>query len=546
MSSTILLLDLMGAAALLLWGLGRVRSGMNAALGPQLRHFLASSTRNRFAAFGAGLVTTLALQSSTAMAVMTGAFVAQGLVAPVMAQAVMLGANVGTAIVTQLLSFDFHWLAPVVILVGVLAGSRQGRLGRGLGDAAIGLGLMLLSLRLMSEATEPMRVSAAVAAFFGLLGSAPVVAIALSAVLAAISASSLAVVLFIMSLAASGSISAELCLLLVAGANIGGALPPVLAAASEGMAARRLAVSNLTVRGLGALLLLAMLGWLHPLLAGQQDLARLTIAAHMGFNLALALLFLPLIGPLTRILTRLMPDRPEQGDDGPRHLDEAILGEPAAALAAATRETLRVGDLVEKMLAASLSALKANDELMCRSVFHLDDQVDRLQEAIKLYLARIDETRLDATAQKQVGVILDYAINLEHVGDIVEKSLAPLTLKKIERQLQYSPDGLAEIEALFRDTIDNLQLAQRVFLSRDAQMARRLMETKPAIRRQERASVEHHMRRLQHRHPDALQTTSMHMDVLRDLKRINGHLVSVATPILEDAGQLRESRLKKA
>jgi phosphate:Na+ symporter len=544
MSSTLLLLDLLGSAALLLWGLRLLKSGMTAAFGPQLRHFLASSTRNRFTALGAGLITTLALQSSTAMAVMTASFVSQGLVAPAMAQAVMLGANVGTAIVTQILSFDLHWLAPLCILCGVFAASRPARRSKGLGDVAIGLGLMLLSLRLMGEATEPMRQSEAVAAFFALLDSAPVVAIALSAGLAAISASSLAVVLFIMSLASAGSIGPELCLLLVAGANLGGALPPVFATMSEGVAARRLAVSNLTVRGIGTVLLLAILGWIGPLVDGQHDLARLTVLAHMGFNLALAVIFLPLIDPLTRLLARLLPDRPDASDNGPRHLDDTVLGEPAAALAAATRETLRVGDLVEKMLDASLVALKTNDELLCRSVFHLDDQVDRLQEAIKLYLARINVDGMNEATSKQSHAILDYAINLEHVGDIIEKSLSQLTLKKINRQLQYSPEGLAEIEDLFADTIDNLQLAQHVFLTREADMARRLMETKPAIRRKERNSLEHHMRRLQQRHPDSLQTTSMHMDVLRDLKRINGHLVSVATPILEEAGQLRTSRLK--
>ena len=544
MSSSILLLELLGSVALLLLGLRLLKSGMTAAAGPQLRHFLASSTRNRFTALGAGLATTLALQSSTAMAVMTASFVAQGLVAPAMAQAVMLGANVGTAVVTQILSLDIHWLAPAAILGGVFAASRPSHRSKCLGDVAIGLGLMLLSLRLMADATEPMRESEAIAAFFVLLDSAPVVAIALSAGLAAISASSLAVVLFIMSLASAGSIGPDLCLLLVAGANLGGALPPVFATMSEGMAARRLAISNLTVRGLGTALLLTILGWIAPLLSGQHDLARLTVMAHLGFNITLAVLFLPLIDPLTRLLVRLLPDQADASDTGPRHLDETVLGEPAAALAAATRETLRVGDLVEKMLDTSLVALKANDELLCRSVSHLDDQVDRLHEAIKLYLARIDEGRMNEATSKQSHAILDYAINLEHVGDIIEKSLSQLTLKKINRQLQYSPEGLAEIEALFADTIDNLQLAQRVFLSRDAEMARRLMETKPTIRRKERDSLEHHMRRLQQRRPDSLQTTSMHMDVLRDLKRINGHLVSVATPILEEMGQLRTSRLR--
>ncbi|MET3924223.1 Na/Pi cotransporter family protein [Devosia sp. 2618] len=545
MSSTILLIDLLGAAALLLWGLRSLKSGVNAAFGTQLRLFLASSTRNRFAAFGAGLVTTLALQSSTAMAIMVSSFVAQGLVTPVMAQAVMLGANVGTSIVTQVLALDLHWLGPAALLVGVFTSSRKSKRSRGIGEAIIGLGLMLLSLSLMSSATLPMRESPAVASFFSLLGGAPIIAIGLAALLAAVSASSLAVVLFVMSLAGAGSIDATLCLLLVAGANIGGALPPVLASGSEGIAARRVATTNLVARSLGAGLLLVAMGWIIPLVSGYSDLSRLVVDAHVGFNLALAIILLPLITPLTRLMTRLMPDRGMESESGPRHLDELALTDPPSALAAATRETLRVGDIIENMLEVSLRALKANDEQLCQSIFKLDDQVDTLQGAIKLYLARLDHANLDADALRQANAIVDYAVNLEHVGDIIERSLSRLTLKKIEKQLQFSPDGLVEIEGLYLDTLDNLQLAQSVFLSRDTRLARRLMESKLAIRVKERDSATRHMTRLQERHVATLQTTSLHLDILRDLKRINSHLASVAHPILKDAGLLRDSRLRK-
>lgn len=544
MTSTLLLLDLLGSAALLLWGLGLLKSGVTSAFGAQLRLFIARSTRNRILAFGAGLLTTLALQSSTGIALMVSSFTAQGLMGGAMAQAVMLGANVGTAVVTQVLALDLHWLAPVAILGGVLSNSGKSRRAKGLGGIAIGLGLMLLALSLMNEATAPMRHSPAVASFFALLGNAPIVAVAIAVAMAAVSASSLAVVLFVLALAKAGSIDPTLCLLLVAGANLGGALPPLLAATAENISGRRVALSNLVVRGTGALVVLFLSGWLAPWLAGR-DLARLTIEAHLGFNVVLALVFLPIVGPLDRLMHRVLPDRAIKIDTGPRHLDEAALADPPAALASATRETLRVGDVVQTMLETCLEAMKTNDELLCQSLFKFDDQVDALEEAVKLYLARVKQTDLDEATLRQISVVLDYATNLEHVGDVIERSLARLTLKKIEKQLQYSPDGMAEIESLFLDIIENLQVAQRVFLSRDAQMARRLMESKVAIRRKERESAAHHMVRLQQGRPDTLLTTSLHLDVLRDLKRINAHIVSVANPILEDAGLLRESRLRK-
>lgn len=545
MTSTILLVDLLGAAALLLWGLQLLKGGVNRAFGAQLRMFLASATRNRFSAIGAGFATTLALQSSTAMAMLVSSFVAQGLIGPAMAQAVMLGANVGTAVVTQVLSFDIHWLAPAAILVGVFAHARPDRRSKGIGEIAIGVGLMLLALRLMSDATGPMRDSEAVEAFFALLSDAPVIALALAAALAAVSASSLAVVLFIVALASAGSIDIGLCLILVAGANLGGAIPPVLAAATEGIAARRVAITNMVVRGIGALAILPLVGMLLPYLSGLADRGQLVVSAHLAFNVALAVIFLPLIVPVTRLVARLTPDKSSPEAEAPRHLDDAALSDPHAALAAAARETLRVGDIVGSMLENTLNGLRSNDEALCQSVYTLDDQVDRLENAIKLYLAQLDQSRLDEPTRQKFTATLDYAINLEHVGDIIERSLSRMAMKKIENNLRFSPEGYGEIEEMFLETIENLQLAQGVFLSQDPALARRLMESKLVIRGLERSSTRRHMSRLKDKHPNTLQTSSLHLDLLRDLKRINAHLVSVATPILEEAGLLRESCLRK-
>ncbi|ODT66833.1 MAG: sodium:phosphate symporter [Pelagibacterium sp. SCN 63-23] len=547
MSSTIVLIDLIGAVALLLWGLRLLKGGVNRAFGTRLRTFMAVSTRNRMTAFGAGLAVTLALQSSTAMAIMVSSFAGQGLMSLAMAQAVMLGANVGTSLVTQVLAFDIHWLAPASILAGmVAAGFRNSQRSRGASEILIGLGLMLLSLKLMREATDPMRESEAVLAFFGLLSDAPVVALALSAALAAISASSLAVVLFVMALAGTGNIDAGLCLLMVAGANLGGAIPPLFAVAEEGNAARQVAFANLLVRGLGSLLLLVSLGWVEGLAGFYTDLARLAVDAHVAFNLALAVLFLPFVGTIARLVARIMPRQASDSENAPRHLDDNALADPPAALAAATRETLRIGDTVEKMLEGAFSAVRNNDEPAARGIYPLDDKVDTLQEAVKLYLSRLDRGQLDAGQKSQAHAIIDYAVNLEHVGDIIERSLVRLARKKIDNHLQFSEDGLDEIEELFLDTIDNLQLAQTVFLSRDEHMARRLMEGKVTIRHKERQSSERHLARLREGRPETLQTTGLHLDVLRDLKRINAHLASVTYPILDEAGALRESRLRKA
>jgi phosphate:Na+ symporter len=255
------------------------------------------------------------------------------------------------------------------------------------------------------------------------------------------------------------------------------------------------------------------------------------------------LVFLPLLEPLSALVGRILPATAPEAD-GPRHLDEVALATPASALAAAMRETLRVGDIVEEMLSASLTALTQGDEVLCKSISTLDNKVDRLQEAIKLYLSRLGRARLDPAEAQRATEIISYAINLEHIGDIIDKNLAQLAMKKIRNQVTFSNDGFAEIEAFYHQTIDNLHTAQTVFIGRDIKLARKLVEGKVEIRNRERQSADNHLKRLQEGKPESIQTSSLHLDILRDLKRINAHIASVAYPILDELGELRESRLR--
>jgi phosphate:Na+ symporter len=544
--SNIILINLVGAVALLLWGLNILTGGVQRAFGSRLRRFLASGTRNRFAAFGSGLLVTTAIQSSTATAMMIASFVAEGFVTPVMAQAVLLGANVGTSLVTQILALDIHWLSPALIFAGLVVFKSSRATRRiGIGETLLGLGLMLLSLQLLGQATVPMRESPALAQLLALLSDAPLIAMLAAAMLSAAASSSLVAVLFIMSLAGASAIDGPLCLVLVAGANLGGAVPPFMAAISQGPVARQVAFSNLLVRGLGALLVTATAWTAATPLAFFSDLPQLVIWSHIAFNLFLALVFLPLLGPLSALVGRVLPAKTPEAD-GPRHLDEAALSTPASALAAAMRESLRVGDTVEAMLSSSLTALIQGDEVLCKSISTMDNKVDRLQEAIKFYLSRLGRESLDPAEARRAAEIISYAINLEHIGDIIDKNLAQLAMKKIRNQVTFSDDGFAEIEAFYHQTLENLHTAQTVFIGRDIKLARKLVEGKVDIRNLERRSADNHLKRLQEGKPESIQTSSLHLDILRDLKRINAHIASVAYPILDELGELRESRLRSA
>ncbi|MFT4182353.1 MAG: Na/Pi cotransporter family protein [Rhizobium sp.] len=544
MESTVVMINLFGAVALLLFGLAQVKDGVSRAFGARLRTGLASGTRGGLRSFVSGFVATVALQSSTATALMIASFVERDLVLPSMAQIVLLGANVGTAVTAWIVATGIEWLSPLIILIGIVLYRRSSTTKQGAGTALIGIGLMLLSLQLLSLATAPMRQSPALGAFLGLLDGALPVALIFSAVLAFVSSSSLAMVVLILSLASTGILSPALTVALVLGANLGGAIPPVMATLSGPATARRVTLGNLIVRTIGCLLVLPFAGYIGTWMQALHfSPAKLPVDVHLLFNIALAICAWPFSATLSNMMRRIIPNDP-QTDDGPKYLDHNALGTPVVALASATREVLGVGDLIERMLIRTENAFNNNDLAPLKEIAVLEKRVDRIQQEVKIYLSKLGREGLDDENGRRSIVIIDYAINLEHIGDIIEKGLAEQVAKKIGKGLTFSDDGYRELESLFKLTVDNLRIAQTIFVTRDFNLARQLMEVKVDVRRLEKQSSERHLERLRDSRLDSLQTSSLHLDMLRDLKRINAHIVSVAHPILDESGLLIESRLR--
>ncbi len=546
MDSTIHLVDLLGATALLLWGLRMIKTGVLKAYGTLLRQWIGRGAKNRVVAAFWGFVVTLGLQSSTATAVIIASFTARDIVRPRLAQAMMLGANLGTAVVTLILSADVHWIGSAFLFMGVVVFSvAQGTRNRNLGRASLGRGFRLLALHLLSGVTAPLRESELVATVLAGLGDAPVFAVLLSAGLAVLASSSLAVVVLVMMLAASGIVEPTLALWLVAGANLGGAVPPYLAVRGEGLAAQRLTLANLLVRGLGTLVVLVLA---DPMAAQMTrfvpDGAALVASAHLIFNAMLLVVFLPLLGPVARLAELLTPERASGNNQVATYLDESLLSVPDMALAVAARETLRMGDLVGEMLDQTLLSVRNSDAAPYETVSRLEAEVDRLHESIKLYVARVSRADLDEEDRQRASEVMSYAINLEHVGDITKRGLAEIAAKKARRKLSLSAEGLTEICEFFEQTRENLQMAQAIFMSRDPALAARLVNLKIEIRKLEARSAHRHMERMREGLSESLETSSIHLDLLRDLKRINAHLASVAYPILDELGLLGESRLR--
>jgi phosphate:Na+ symporter len=540
------LLDLLGGVALLLWGLHMVLSGVLRAFGPDLRRILGRALDNRLAAFGAGLALTALLQSSTATGLMTTSLVADGAVSLVPALAIMLGANVGTTLIVQVLSFNIVAAAPALFIVGLITFRASSRsLTRALGRIAIGLGLTLLALHTLVGTLAPAEQAPAMRVLLGAITQDPVLCVLIAAVLTWAVHSSVAVVLLVMSLAYSHFIMPEAALALVLGANLGSAINPLLEGGKSGdPASRRLPVGNMINRLFGVLIALPLLPLIaRELSALQPDASKMTAEFHLLFNLVLAAIFIVPLDAMAQLLVRILPDRHQPADPSlPHHLDEAVLYSPPLAIANAARETLRVGDTVEAMLRQVMTAIMTDDRKLVDELSSMDDIVDHLTEAVKLYIARLTRDSLDEREGRRAMEIVSFAINLEHVGDIIDKNLCDLAIKKIKNRYSFSAEGAAELTAFHKRVCENMQIAFGVFMNGDVEAAKRLVREKAELRSIELAAGEQHFERLREGRPESIETSSLHLNILRDLKRIDSHVCSVAYPVLEAAGQLPARR----
>jgi phosphate:Na+ symporter len=547
---SVILLDLMGGVALLLWGLHMVRSGIVRAFGSNLRRFLGRALPNRFLACGAGICATALLQSSTATGLMTASFVSDGSVELVPALAIMLGANIGTTLIVQLLSFNVTAVAPVLFLAGVTAFKRGGSARmRDLGRVAIGLGLMFLSLHILLDTLVPAENAPVVRTLLSAITSDPFLCLVVAAVLAWAAHSSVTVVLLVMSLAYSSFITPVAAVALVLGANLGSAINPLLEGShGDNPASRRLPLGNLLNRLVGCALVLPFLGPITEALAQlEPNPSRMAADFHTAFNVFLALVFILPLDGLAALLTRWLPERVAPSDlSTPLYLDQAALATPSVALVCAARETLHIGDIVETMLRQSMVALLTDSRELIADICRMDDAVDRLDEAVKLYVTKLTRESLGERDAQRAMEIISFSINLEHVGDIIDKNLMELASKKIKRNVSFSKEGTAELVAFHQEVLDNLKLGFSAFMSGDVTVARKLITEKSELRAAEFAAADSHLARLREGRPESLESSSLHLDILRDLKRIHSHICSAAYPVLERLGELQPSRLRDA
>lgn len=547
MAATTGLLPLLAGIVLLVWSIRFIRDQVLTTFGDRLRAILRQVGQSSFLSSLMGIVMAAALQSGAAASLIVTAFAERAFLSSSAAVASVFGADLGSAIMVQLLSLRGAALAPLLLACGgaVALGLLRETM-KPYGAIVFGFGLVMSALGMIGAALSGVAQEPLFVAVLERIGGEPLIAVGVGALLTLVLHSSVAMILALAALAGTGALDFFACLYLVLGANVGSSLIPLMLSMRAGPPTRRVLVANLVGRaGMALAFGLAFTYWPHLLKIWTVQPARFVVDLHLLFNVAIALIGLPTARPLAALLEKIWPDA--ENDESRikvQHLDEKALSSPALALAGAAREALRVADRVERMLDAAMRYFKNHDRASEQELRTLDDEVDFLQEEIKLYLARLGGSHLEEADRARAFELILFTTNLEHAGDIIDKSLVPLARKQARLGVRFSEEGWRDIKQMHAAVSAQMQFAMMLFFSPDLDKARKLVAAKDEIRDRERIAMRSHLERLERGTPETIATSALHLDILRDLKRISAHLTAIAYPVLERSGQILGTRLR--
>jgi phosphate:Na+ symporter len=539
MSLSIILLTILSGICLLLWGLRTIKRAVLRGYGTQVQAGVAIGTKNRFMAFLSGAIVTFFMQSSVATVLLASSLFGRGLMTLAAGLAIVIGADVGSSILAQVLSFDMRWLAPLCLSVGIIFHLMydDGDHKRFAARIIMGLGFVLSGLAVIREATAPLSQSETLPLILAPLSSEPFIALLISAALTYFMHSGLSAVLLFASLAHGGVLPLDLAITFVVGANVGISIIPMTAVLKDVPQAAQIPLGNIIMRMIvGIIVLIGLPYIIEELSLIDWSVSQKVIATHIGFNMLLGIIFLPFVGTLASVCKKFSPAKESESDLElkPRYLDKKALSTPSIALSCATRETLHMAEILEDMLTKTYPALAENSQENIDDICAKDDVLDNIFRATKDYIIRLNREELSDHEADQSMRIMNFATNIEHAGDVIEKSLMEMAAKKTKRNDQFSEEGLAEIKSFHKNVKKNLQLAQNIFLSSNPDLAKQLLDYKKGLKIAESKTSANHMKRLQERLPETMATSGIHMDVIRDLRRINTYVTSVVYDVLED------------
>jgi len=547
-------LTIFGGVALLVFGVRYLRKGLDRLFGPQLGTWMQRLASTRPRSFLAGLGVSVLAPSSTTMSLLAVQTVRAGHLTPRQMLSIMLGANIGLTVMVVLIALGLQGFAPIIILFGVaLYQFTKGNRTRGIGQVLLAIGFILLAIGIMSDAAGEARSNWDPAGNgvwsiinFGKLQEHVFMLAGFAAIMALALQSSTATIGLVIGLGtglagepdgAAAAMSLQVALPIVLGANVGLAITTLVVGWRQ-IEPRRLALGNLLLKaGVAAvgLLVVALGGGLIPEPATATGFALTIAAVHTGYNVVVAMVGLPLVKPVTRLMERVVktpPPRPG-ASFGPKYIADGPIGGAALSMGQSLREITHISEIVRSMLQDVWTAMKTNNEQLAREVAVRDDRVDLLDAEVTRFLTRLAAQEAgDYNADEQMKQ-LRYSAELETIGDIIDKNICDLVLKKIRLRAEFAQEGADEVDDFYKKVSENFVIAETLFTTRDSTLAQQLLRHKERVDRYERDLRDRHFARLNAGLAEAHETSAIYLDLLTHLKRINSCVTHVAYATLK-------------
>lgn len=540
------IVELTGSVMLLLFAVRMVRTGIERTFGASFKRYVTTAP-NLAAGTLTGVCLAIILQSSAAVALLAAGFAGNGVLTFAAGLPIILGADLGSALLIQVLSFDLQWLSPALLAIGGAFYIKSDRRKlRQFGRIILGIAFILISLRFLRETMIPIRESTFLPSIAAYLERDIITAFITGAALTFVMHSSVAAILMCVTIVSIGALPLSAGVALVFGANLGSALIPVWLSRGMSPQAQRIPVANLIIRGTGAVIALVIVSRLSlPQWIMAMGNAQALINLHVLFNCAL-LLTLPVCRLLETPLKLLLPEAQSTEPDNPMlksALDDSVQYNPTLAIASLRREVLRLAQILETMAEPAMDLFGEFDLGRMKGIRSREAVINASVRDIKRYVASLPDETMSKDQRDLIRELTEYAIALETAGDIVGKQLLTLAQEKSEDGVRFSRAGSEELRTMHDRLMSNMSLAMNLLVSTDLESARLLLEEKNDMVRRERSSRKKHLKRLSKGSAVSFDSSNLHLETLRALNQFNSHVASLAYPILYRGGQLLETRL---
>ncbi|MFA8992368.1 Na/Pi cotransporter family protein [Clostridioides difficile] len=532
-----IVISLIGGLGLFLYGMSLMGEGLQKSAGDKLKKIIELLTSNVVMGVLVGTVVTGIIQSSSATTVMVVGFVNAGIMNLSQAIGVIMGANIGTTVTAQLVSFNLEGIAPIALGIGILFYLfTSNQKTKHLSEILIGFGILFTGMEFMKDAVAPLAEYKSFTDALLYFSKNPVLGILAGFAITGIVQSSSASMGMLIALASQGILPLSSALPILYGDNIGTCVTSLLSSVGASRNARRAAVMHLSFNVIGTIIFMLVLN--KPISAivthfDPTDTARQIANAHTLFNLTNVIILLPFSKYIVKLANRLIPIKETESEivNNTKYLDERMFSTPSIALGNTVQEVVRMGHKATNSLEHSIAGFlnKSNEDI--NKAFESEKVVNKLQKDILNYLLKLSKEPLRDDERFRTDLLFNTVNDIERVSDHAE-NIAELAMSVKEMNISFSDSAIREIYEIYNKTITNFKDALIVLDVKDFELANKVLEVENEVNYLEKTFRNSHMIRLNNG-SCTIDAGVLYLDLLTNLERISDHSTNIVKQVLK-------------